>query len=189
MSSSGKSSRPSSLHTKGTSVFPFANDPVRSQPVPLLQEDIQPLQGKKFLSTHLVDFILQQTMKESVPEDVLIGTSLSMMYFDMMNTKRFMKKHLDIIRRKYLPYSANGFQILFANCTNSHIFVMQLTFDDRNRAIFENFTVYECMRGGSANNEVYNRWEASTPVLEVFPCNEKLLNHPELILQNAVSAD
>jgi hypothetical protein len=102
--------------------------------------------GGYFLSTRLVDFTLHQTMKESIPEGEVIGISLSMMYFDMMITKRVMKKHLDIIRQKYLPYSANRFHFLAANCTNPHFFVIQATFDGRNSAIFENVTVYDSMR-------------------------------------------
>jgi hypothetical protein len=69
----------------GPTTFPFANDPVRSEPESLLPEHILPLKGEHFLSTRLVDVILQQTMNESIPENVLIGTSLSMMYFRMMN--------------------------------------------------------------------------------------------------------
>jgi hypothetical protein len=42
--------------------------------------------GEHFLSTRLVDFILRQTMKESNPRRC---TSLSKVYFDMMNNKTF----------------------------------------------------------------------------------------------------
>jgi hypothetical protein len=124
------------------------------------------------LSTRLVDVILHQTMKQSLPENVLIGTSLCMTYFDVMTNKTFKQDKLDTIRQKYLPFSADRFHFLAAACFNSHFFVIHVTFNGGTLDIFENVTVYDSMRGASTNNEVNSNTEASTPFSE--GCNSFL---------------
>jgi hypothetical protein len=48
---------------------PFADDPVRSVPLSVSADHIQPLFGTSFLSTTLVDFILQHAMKDIIQTD------------------------------------------------------------------------------------------------------------------------
>ncbi|MFM8620545.1 MAG: hypothetical protein ACKOCL_00785 [Candidatus Nanopelagicaceae bacterium] len=63
----------------------FANDPARtSYKLTISPEMIEKLAEPKFLSTALVDFMVQQTMKEVLLEkpDVIIGSSLSIRFFE-----------------------------------------------------------------------------------------------------------
>ena len=59
---------------------PFAHDPTRSPPLTVAAVDIEELLGENFLSTALVDFILQQALKQTLPEDVLVGTSICQVF-------------------------------------------------------------------------------------------------------------
>jgi hypothetical protein len=126
--------------------------------------------GEDFLSTRSVDFILQQTMKELIQEDVLIGTSLSMEcgvlqpYEQQSPDEKVFGYHSSKVCALFFEL----FQFLPDNCTNSHFFVIQVIFDGRNPAIFENVTVYDSTIGRSANNDVNNNTASGIPVPEVF---------------------
>jgi hypothetical protein len=111
---------PSSLHMEGTAAIPFVNDPVRSQTLSLTVDLISPLNGQHFLSTRLVDFILQQAMKQTILELCPYRNIFVHGVLPLYEQKTVNDKSLDVIRRKYLPYSSNRFHFLAANCINSH---------------------------------------------------------------------
>jgi hypothetical protein len=134
-----------SLHRE---LRPFASDPVRSDPLSVSQEVIQAFFGPHFLSMALVDFILQNALKDEIRPDLLIGISNSMPWFKMMNDKKDPEEVLRL-REKYRPYSSGRFQFLVANCHLNHFICLQVTFDIGTETIFDNIVLYDSMKGSS----------------------------------------
>jgi hypothetical protein len=78
----------SSRRTTTISPAPFANDPLRGptlSPPPL--DEIEKLNGNHFLTTSLLDYIMQCGLPNNLPETVLIGSSNSLSWFESMNKK------------------------------------------------------------------------------------------------------
>jgi hypothetical protein len=141
---------------------PFANDPVRTtSTLPVNATHIGALDGPNFLSTALIDYVLQQALKDSIAPDVLIGSSNSMSFFDMANRKTKKEqdgafphqRSVDRMRESYLPYSNGRFRFLSATCTQAHFFVVDVTYDFHNPNIFENVIVYDSLRKTSRRAE------------------------------------
>jgi hypothetical protein len=59
----------------------FANDPIRSSPLYLSKKAIGDLNGPNFLTTNLLDYIIQHGMPRDLPKDVIIGSSNSFSFF------------------------------------------------------------------------------------------------------------
>jgi SWIM zinc finger/MULE transposase domain/Ulp1 protease family, C-terminal catalytic domain len=131
-------------------LVPFANDPVRTPGIlPLTTDQIAALNGPHFLSTALIDFILQQTLKDTIPPNLLIGSSNSMSFLELSNNKINDSSNTQSIarmRHSYFPYSLDRFRFLAATCTEAHFFVVDVTFDIRSDNIFQNVTLYDSLR-------------------------------------------
>ena len=138
---------------------PFANDPVRGPLIPIPpNEEIEKLNGDCYLSTGLLDFVLQRCLP-TLPDDVLIGSSNSLSWFESMNQKSD-KNHkgydpegAKILRRKYQYYSLRSYQFLAPNCGHGHFSVAWVTFDLKNEDIFGNVVVYDSIRHSTRRNE------------------------------------
>ena len=50
---------------------PFANDPIRGPRLLLFEEDIQTLNGANFLSTTLLDYIIQCVVPKDIPDNII----------------------------------------------------------------------------------------------------------------------
>jgi hypothetical protein len=64
---------------------PFAHDPFREHPLDISPEDYEALDGRNFLSTQLIDYIIQRAMPTDLPDHILIGSSSAQRFFQMMN--------------------------------------------------------------------------------------------------------
>jgi hypothetical protein len=183
----------SSIHHEWSTPIAFAYDPVRSPALSSSDDLISPLNffcrpvwwtsssNKRWKNLY---------QKMSLSEHLCPGSTSA-----VWNNKIPNGKYLDIIRRKCLPYSSNWFHFLSDNCSNSHFFVIQVSFDGRTKAIFENVTVYDSMRVRSDNNKVKNdsaggelnllQFRKFLSLFCFFDCPryDSLRNHPELILK------
>ena len=71
-----ESHRPASQHDHSRSVF--ADDPVRGLPLSVNKQQVAALKETGYagyLSTQLIDYLLQQALKDNIPSDLLIGTA------------------------------------------------------------------------------------------------------------------
>ncbi|KAG7371449.1 hypothetical protein IV203_020019 [Nitzschia inconspicua] len=67
--------------------IPFADDPVRGKPISLATGDVEGLDPGQWLSTSLVDYVLQTSLAGKLPDHVLIGSSNCSTYFHKYNSK------------------------------------------------------------------------------------------------------
>ena len=131
---------------------PFANDPVRGPTLSVPPADIQKLNGNEHLSTTLLDYIIQRGMPKTLPDDVLIGSSNALRWFQSMNEKSdkdhngYDPKGAKLLREKYQFYSLQGYQFLTANCGGGHFSVAWVTFDIKNEKIIGNLWLYDFIR-------------------------------------------
>jgi hypothetical protein len=66
----------------------FAEDPTRSPPLTITEEEVQHLNRNHFLTTRMLDYLTQFAIpKDIVPDNVLIGTSNSFRFFEIQNEK------------------------------------------------------------------------------------------------------
>jgi zinc finger SWIM domain-containing protein 3 len=124
----------------------FACDPVRSNPITVDTTDIRRLSQPAFLSTALIDFILQRSLNPTQVKDFIFATSNCKMYFDMENTKVDSPLNANSVakaRQRYRQYSSNPFRLVAANCNGTHFFVIDVTFDIRHPKIFQRVVVYD----------------------------------------------
>ena len=142
---------------------PFANDPVRGPSLPLSADVIQPLLGPNFLSTALVDYMLQSAMKDSISDNILIGSANAFSFFEIMNKKTLKSstksdaRTVRHMRERYRFYSFKKLHFLAANCSNSHFFVIKVIFDIQSEEIFQHVTLYDSLRRTGRNNKTLNK--------------------------------
>ncbi|KAG7357252.1 hypothetical protein IV203_001940 [Nitzschia inconspicua] len=67
--------------------IPFADDPVRGSTISLATGDVKGLDPGQWLSTSLVDYVLQTSLAGKLPDHVLIGSSNCSTYFHTYNSK------------------------------------------------------------------------------------------------------
>ena len=78
---------PTSYHHHNDGTTAFADDPVRGGPLSVSKEYVHALQGKNYLSTRLIDYLLQLALKDNIPSDLLIGSANAFAFFNTMNKK------------------------------------------------------------------------------------------------------
>ena len=146
------SSVPMSMRTRQVTTA-FADDPVRSSPVHISQRDIEALNGRNFLSTNLMDYIIQKVVgKDIIPDDYLIGSSNAMSYFSAMNqydvesTNPGDARTALTLQRKYHMYSVKQYKFLALNCSSNHFFVVSIQFDINTTSIFHQVVVFDSLR-------------------------------------------
>ncbi|KAG7345622.1 Ulp1 protease family protein [Nitzschia inconspicua] len=120
----------------------FVDDPVRGNPLRPTADAIRALDGEDWLSTILIDHLLQTTLKGCVPDHVLIGSSDCYSYFSTYNDK--LDKHdcadaVQTMRGGLKAYAKSEFTVRYisAACHQGHYFVVDVTFDSRQPAIFQ----------------------------------------------------
>ncbi|KAG7352738.1 MULE transposase domain containing protein [Nitzschia inconspicua] len=101
-----------------------------------------------WLSTILIDHLLQTTLKGCVPDHVLIGSSDCYSYFSTYNDK--LDKHdcadaVQTMRGGLKAYARSEFRYISAACHQGHYFVVDVTFDSRQPAIFQQVNVYDSL--------------------------------------------
>ena len=78
--------RPSTRNKKDGPA-PFANDPVRGPPLKVGRDHVDALSGPNFLSTALIDYILQHALQGMIPKEILVGSANLLSFFETMNKK------------------------------------------------------------------------------------------------------
>ncbi|KAG7348751.1 hypothetical protein IV203_011348 [Nitzschia inconspicua] len=126
----------------------FVDDPVRGNPLRPTADAIRALDGEDWLSTILIDHLLQTTLKVCVPDHVLIGSSDCYSYFSTYNDK--LDKHdcadaVQTMRGGLKAYAKSEFRYISAACHQGHYFVVDVTFDSRQPAIFQQVNVYDSL--------------------------------------------
>ncbi|KAG7370719.1 Ulp1 protease family protein [Nitzschia inconspicua] len=126
----------------------FVDDPVRGNPLRPTADAIRALDGEEWLSTILIDHLLQTTLKGCVPDHVLIGSSDCYSYFSTYNDK--LDKHdcadtVQTMRGGLQAYAKSEFRYISAACHQGHFFVVDVTFDSRHPAIFKQVNVYDSL--------------------------------------------
>ncbi|KAG7350640.1 MULE transposase domain containing protein [Nitzschia inconspicua] len=126
----------------------FVDDPVRGNPLRSTADAIRALDGEEWLSTILIDHLLQTTLKGCVPDHVLIGSSDCYSYFSTYNDK--LDKHdcadtVQTMRGGLQAYAKSEFRYISAACHQGHFFVVDVTFDSRHPAIFQQVNVYDSL--------------------------------------------
>ena len=184
---------------------PFANDPIRGPPLVLRPEDstIGDLNGSKYLSTALIDYVLQHVMPSNLPDDVLIGSSNSLSYFQLMNSKPDFPQQQDpdssnVLRRKFQFYSLRRYRFFSVNCTRGHFFVVSVDFDMNSATPFDNVWVYDSLRKSSRQNRDAPKKDSDPAALlrhmQLFLAkfcafatkhHRRLLDEPDLLLDLA----
>ena len=140
---------------------PFADDPVRGPPIIVPPADIEALNGPNFLTTALLDYLIQKAAPRNLPDDILIGSSNSMSFFETMNKKQGHPTNAadvataNILRRKYQFYSMRQYRFLSVNCAQGHFFVVSVLFDMNDEKPFKEVLVYDSIRkSGRKSNAV-----------------------------------
>jgi hypothetical protein len=152
----------------------FANDPVRSPLLSVSLTDINTLNGRQFITTSLLDYIIQRGMPRNLPDDILIGTSNSN-FWTCMNAKDLGSNHkADTkssynLRRKYQLFNNQRYQFLCVNCTKSHFFVIYIVFDPKLPDFFETVSVYDSLRRSSRSSEAPSRVSVPAEFLRTVP--------------------
>ena len=200
MLASSEIQRSAIQHDNNTSGF--ADDPTRGPSLSVSKSHLQALAGPNFLSTVLIDYLLQHALKERITSDLLIGTSNTMTFFETMNqnqpTNQTDSRSIGRRRRKYITYSFNRYRFLAANCTNGHFIVIHVSFDLRQPNVFEKVYVYDSIRRTSRKKIFLNKCSPGAQLLRQFQlflarycadANGKLLKDPDFILQHAVQAN
>jgi hypothetical protein len=186
--------------SRKTGPIPFLNDPFRGPPLSLTKDVISPLSGNHYLSTALVDYLIQRSMPSHLPDSVLIGSSNAFTVLKTMNetTKYANPEKVRKLREKYKYYSSNGFKFISAICNKNHFFVVKVDFDVRRDNIFQDVRVFDSLRRTRLNIDAVDTNSNGGKLLrelQLFlsqfaffdvPMNETLVKNPDLILAEAV---
>jgi hypothetical protein len=187
---------------------PFAHDPLRGPTLQLPnRDDIEKLNGRHFLSTALLDYVLQKALPKNIPENIIIGSSNALSWFEGTNQKSEIG-HFDydpegakILRRKYQFYCHHGYQFFAANCGGGHFSVARVSFDVNQDDIFSDITIYDSNRRSNRKNTKPKPDEVVGKLLlelQKFLCNycffgtkgqEILTSRPHLALEKATFAN
>ena len=62
--------------------IPFLDDPFRGSILKLANDVIPPLGNNEYLSTSLVDYLLQKSLPSNLTNDILVGSSNCMTYLE-----------------------------------------------------------------------------------------------------------
>ncbi|KAG7372186.1 MULE transposase domain containing protein [Nitzschia inconspicua] len=191
-----------------TGPIPFANDPCRCSHLSVTNDLIAPLAGANHLSTALVDYLLHRSisMSSNLRDDVLIGSSNSFSYFQLMNKKNSgsLDQHeamsVNSARLQYQHYSRKRYEFISPCCSHNHFFAVKVIFDVKDPSIFSEVCVYDSLRRTGRRTDAVNRHAPPAQYLcqlQLFlaqfcfvglPQSEVLAKNPEYILRNAVYA-
>jgi hypothetical protein len=181
----------------------FADDPVRGPPLLAPPADVEALNGPNFLTTALLDFLIQKAVPSNLPEDILIGSSNSMSYFETMNRKHVHPANsadvatANVLRRKFQVYSMKEYRFISVSCLQGHFFLVSVLFDLDNPLPFREVLVYDSIRKSGRNSHKLPKNSNAAKYLRSFQqflatfCGFAtsnpafLLNNPDVILADA----
>jgi Ulp1 protease family, C-terminal catalytic domain len=175
---------------------PFADDPFRGLPLSLHGEDVEALSGPHYLSTTLVDFVLQRGLPQNLPNEVLVASSNSMIFFRQMNANRNESPFSQKRRAKFQYYSAAPYHLLSAFCSNNHFYVINLHFHLTTDPSFDQVWVFDSLYGAQNDNNVPADSDPGQYLLELQEflarfcavdeaCKSSLIVDPTLLLRQA----
>ena len=163
---------PTTAMPAGTnSLVPFADDPIRCSRLAIPRQHIDALDGREFLNTALIDYLLQRSIQADVIAPyTIVGTSNSLRYFQFMNEKMMSRKPDDVqsaqnLRKKCQPYGMREFRFIAANCSDAHFCVISLNFDmTKKDHPFHDVCVYDSIRKSARKTDasIYKSTAART---------------------------
>ncbi|KAG7345434.1 hypothetical protein IV203_032965 [Nitzschia inconspicua] len=145
-------------------------------------------------------------MSTNLRDDVLIGSSNSFSYFQLMNKKKSgsLDQHeamsVNSARLQYQHYSRKRYEFISPCCSHNHFFAVKVIFDIQDPSIFSEVCVYDSLRRTGRRTDAVNRHAPPAQYLcqlQLFlaqfcfvglPQSEVLAKNPEYILRNAVYA-
>jgi hypothetical protein len=155
--------------------IPFLCDPhqLRGPPLDVIEDEFLPLGRPAFLSTSLIDYLLQRSLPMSLPADVLIGSSNALPYLQhytnlFNSTSRTDERTVRTMKRQYHYYSMRHFEFLGINCTQSHFFVIKVGFDIRRNNVFDTVRIYDSLRRTGRHNDTVNNNSVGATFLRSF---------------------
>jgi hypothetical protein len=122
----------------------IANDPVRTAAAAAavrLEPELEQLKGENF--ARLIDYIIHYGMPKTLQDNVLIGTSNSLSWFQEMSkqfddkSKSYDPHNAQVLRTGYQPYSLQGYHFLAVNSGRGHFSVVSVNFDKKNDNMFD----------------------------------------------------
>ena len=128
--------------------IPFLDDPFRGSVLKLANDVIPPLGKNEYLSTSLVDYLLQKSLPSNLPNDIIVGSSNCMTYLQHYLKHVTMEKNRNTnkLQNTYQYYAMGAFTFLGIHCNQSHFFVISVEFDIRREDIFKNVKIYDSLR-------------------------------------------
>ncbi|KAG7363119.1 hypothetical protein IV203_026479 [Nitzschia inconspicua] len=133
-----------------TGPIPFANNLCRCSHLSVSTIDlISPLTCANHLSTALVDYLLHRSisMSSNLRDDVLIGSSNSLSYFQIMNKKSSasLDQHeaisVNSAQLQYQHYSRKRYELISPCCSHNHFFAVKVISDLQDPSIFSEVCV------------------------------------------------
>ena len=121
------------------------------------KQQIAALNARQYLSTRLLDRIIQLGLPRDLPDDLIIASSNTSTWFQVMNQKRVDSanrgdaKAAKALRRKYQFFTLKRQQILAINCNDGHFFAVSVTFDVNLPRVFKDVCVYDSLRRSTRN--------------------------------------
>jgi hypothetical protein len=183
---------------------PFLNDPhpTRSPAILLADTDIIQFNKATQLNTKVIDFLLQKSLPEHLPDNVLVGTSNSLSLMELFinkikSTDRSEIRSVNRIKENYLYYSIKHFHYIGINCNHNHFCVVQVGFDINKPEIFDSVKVFDSLRKSVRTTDKGFRNTAGAYYLKKFqsfllnyvfndiPESSVLKEDSEYILKNA----
>ncbi|KAG7336809.1 hypothetical protein IV203_020517 [Nitzschia inconspicua] len=128
--------------------IPFADDTVRGKPISLATGDVEGLYPGQWLSTSLVDYVPQTSLAGKLPNHVLMESSNCSTYFHTYNSKLRNEDDAHCVQQMrdgLQPYAESGYRFISAACYNSHFFVVDITFDNRQSNVFQRVNVFDSL--------------------------------------------
>jgi hypothetical protein len=131
----------------------FLDDPTQTKPIPINQLHVADLKTNDYLSTVLINYLVQRSVNIKEEQRTVIASCLSMTFM-----KTFLEKdwhhtasHLtrfDELQKKYQYYSFGKFRFFCLVCIDQHYYVISLNFNatDPNKHIFSDVKVYDSLK-------------------------------------------
>ena len=124
----------------------------------LSDTSIELLNGRNWLSTDLIDYLIKQGLPSWKPEILLVPTTNIVATLDIYNYKAISKRpqnlsFLSQYREKYKHYTTKAFRIITICCEEGHFFVLDFIFDatDPDGDYFQYITCYDSLLRSKRN--------------------------------------
>jgi hypothetical protein len=130
----------------------FLDDPTQTQPITIDQSLLPAIKNNDFLSTRLIDYLVQRSVITKGEQRTVIASCMSMSLMQTYlvkdwHTSASHELRFDELQKKYQYYSFGAFRFFCLVCSYSHYYLVSLNFNatDPNKRIFSDVKVYDSM--------------------------------------------